>query len=108
MPDSRASWPPMERPERGMLAVGMPRSLLPRPKPLITGPRSLSGKGGEGAEGPAMGSRDLVGGGIVVGLIWYVFWFTGRMGGDVGYTVVKGFGDDVWRMRCEKTFGMCC
>jgi hypothetical protein len=36
-------------------------SLLPRPKPLITGPRSLSGKGGCGVSGPAMGSRGPVG-----------------------------------------------
>jgi hypothetical protein len=36
----------MVSPASGMLAVGMPRSLEPRPKPLTTGPRSLSGNGG--------------------------------------------------------------
>jgi len=113
MPESRSSWPSTERPERGILAVGMPScilvsklfggecllrspqrnghvdwtlrlvlayplrdhvfsvdlgvrtSLLPRPKPLITGPRSLSGKGASTVSGPAMGSRVLVGGAMV-------------------------------------------
>jgi hypothetical protein len=32
-------------------------SLLPRPKPFMTGPRSFSGNGGCGCSGPAMGSR---------------------------------------------------
>ena len=69
----------------GMLAVGMPSweesnvstlqlhyvglevswgenwdthtSLLPRPKPLITGPRRRSGYGACGVSGPAIGSR---------------------------------------------------
>lgn len=41
-------------------------SLLPRPKPLITGPRSFSGKGACGVSGPAMGSRVPVGRTIVL------------------------------------------
>jgi len=36
-------------------------SLLPRPKPFTTGPRSFIGKGGCGVSGPAMGSRGLSG-----------------------------------------------
>ncbi|KAG5289358.1 hypothetical protein I7I48_08670 [Histoplasma ohiense] len=41
-----------------MLAVGIPSSLLPLPKPLMTGPESLMGYGGAGPEsGPATGSR---------------------------------------------------
>ena len=41
-------------------------SLLPRPKPLITGPLSLIGNGDSGPlSGPASGSRGPLGGGIV-------------------------------------------
>lgn len=32
-------------------------SLLPRPKPFMTGPRSFSGNGACGVSGPAIGSR---------------------------------------------------
>src|SRR5689334_1656049 len=90
MPEERSECPFMLSPERGMLAVGMPSwrglvgckesqrwielhegwwchtSLLPRPKPLITGPRSFSGKGACGVSGPAMGSRAPVGRTIVL------------------------------------------
>lgn len=41
----------MSRPKMGMLAVGMPSSLLPRPKPDITFPDSLMGYGGTGPLG---------------------------------------------------------
>jgi len=40
-------------------------SLLPRPKPLMTGPRSLRGNGGWGVSGPAMRSRGPLGRTIV-------------------------------------------
>lgn len=57
---------------KGLVGEGMSEvvvrstSLLPRPKPLITGPRSLSGKGACGVSGPAMGSRGPVGRTIVL------------------------------------------
>ena len=51
-----------------MLSMVLLTSLLPRPKPLMTGPRSLSGKGGCGVSGPAMGSRGPSGRTIV--LVW--------------------------------------
>lgn len=35
----------------GMFAVGIPSSLLPRPKPAMTGPDIRSGKGGTGPVG---------------------------------------------------------
>ena len=34
----------------GMFAVGIPSSLLPLPKPLITGPSIRNGNGGSGPE----------------------------------------------------------
>jgi hypothetical protein len=54
----------------GKLSGNERTSLLPRPKPFITGPRSLRGKGDWGVSGPAMGSRAPVGRTMV--LIWAV------------------------------------
>jgi hypothetical protein len=51
-------------------SIGECTSLLPRPKPLMTGPRSFSGKGACGVSGPAMGSRAPLGRTIVV--VWGV------------------------------------
>ena len=44
-------------------------SALPRPKPLMTSPLSLSGNGDSGVSGPAIGSRGPDGGGMA-GLRW--------------------------------------
>ena len=45
----------------GMLAVGIPSSELPRPKPFTMGPERRRGNGGEGVEGPAMRGRGVSG-----------------------------------------------
>ena len=44
-----------------MLAVGIPSSELPRPKPFTMGPDRRRGKGGEGVSGPAMRERGVSG-----------------------------------------------
>ena len=57
-----------------MLAVGIPSSRLPRPKPLTMGPERGMGKGAVGpVEGPARGER-----GREVGI-----WGSGGGGGGV-------------------------
>ena len=53
----------------GILAVGIPRSRDPRPKPLTMGPERGIGKGGVGpVEGPAVRERVEGSGRMVVGL----------------------------------------
>lgn len=44
-----------------MLAVGIPSSELPRPKPFTMGPERRRGKGGEGISGPAIRGRGTSG-----------------------------------------------
>jgi hypothetical protein len=77
----------MLSPDSGMLAVGIPScvrtrqqvlirsvntvhtSLLPRPNPRTTGPRTLIGNGAVGMSGPVMAGRvagrDIVGSGVI-------------------------------------------
>jgi len=71
-----------------MFAVGIPRSLLPRPKPFTTGPERGMGKGGVGpVGGPAVRGRGWEGRICVGGVGWGGGWCMGLclvVGGWVG------------------------
>ncbi len=74
-----------------MFAVGIPRSLLPRPKPFTTGPERGMGKGGVGpVGGPAVRGRGWEGRICVGGVGWWVVygvmsggWWVGRWGREM-------------------------